>query len=118
MGSIELRLQTIKYQLLKSYAGQLTDEEIVKMARNIYDQAISAGTIFDSPETMPIEALGVVSIEWDATGTIGTFTKGDKSISNDDLRDEVVPDIDAGSINAFQLGGENFELNGELFEVA
>ena len=118
MASIESRLKSITYQLLKNYTPA-SDAELVLAARSIFDAAINADTVITEPGTMPISALGV-GITWDETGKIATFELNSESITLDDLSDDVVPGLDAVATapNTFQLGGENFELNGELFEVA
>jgi len=117
MQSIETRLKSITYQMLKGWVG--TDAQRVAAVQSIFDAAIDSGTVITEPGTMPLEACGV-TISWDGTGKIATFTKDAVSITSDNLADAIEPDLDvvAEDPNLFKINGEAFQINGEDFLVA
>ncbi len=106
---IEDRLKKIKYQIRRRDKGSFTDTELVESARSLYDAAINADTIITEPELLPTEVFGV-AMEWNVTGKIASFTKNAIIIEDDDLTDDVQPNVAFGE-NAFTIDGEAFMLS-------
>lgn len=86
---LQRRIQSIKYQWLKTFTPPGDDEVRVAIARKIFDRVIDENTVFLDITNHPTEALGV-SIQWiGETGTSATFEYNQTSITNDDLTDDV-----------------------------
>ena len=90
MQSIEKRLQTIKYQILKPLLGTFSDDELIKMASGIYDSAINADTTISEQAVFPISALGV-AIKWEEDNKRFVLERGTQ-LMYDSLEDETIPE--------------------------
>ena len=110
------RYTKIQYQVKKSLVEQPSDEAKVEAVRDIYDAAIKLGDEAEiSSYTFPTEIMGV-TIDWGEGNTGFVVTKGTYSV-NDDLVDEVEPDVEDTSL-FLQVNGELFLVNGEYLSIA
>lgn len=121
MGTIAQRLSKIKYQEKKNKTilPAYDDEAKVKAVQSLYDAAINDDTMDLTSTELPTNIMGV-GITWSADKTVVTLESGDKSITGDDLTDDIVPGLDTTSIseNAFEFDGDTFELRtGDVFEI-
>lgn len=112
MGTIQHRLEKIKYQIIKGES--MSDDARVLAARSIYDAAINQINDVINPHTLPTEALGV-TLSWDVDGDVVSLSKGAYEIVNDNLTDNIIPGF--GTDNIFEFDSETFEFELETFEL-
>lgn len=122
MGTIADRLSKIKYQEKKgkTILPVYDDEAKLKAVQSLYDAAINDDTMDLTGEDFPTQIMGV-DITWSSDRTIVSLSSGADSISNDDLTDDIVPDLDDGAVVnplAFEFDSDTFELrSSEEFEL-
>ncbi len=94
----------------------MSEEKRVSAVRSLYDAAIHEDEDVVSPHNLPTEAFGV-TLEWDAAGDVISVTGETFEIQDDDLTDNIIPDI-LISENVFEFDEEIFELRtGDVFEL-
>ena len=89
---IKKRLESIKYQPLKEGNIIYDDKKKLSVIQSIYDAAINADSEDLTDAEFPAEVMGL-TVSWTANRRSFTIDAGLYEIINDDLTDDIVPDL-------------------------
>lgn len=88
-ATLRKNLENMNYQVIRAEQGQFSDEELVDMARSIFDANINDDTGVSPSDIFPTSALGV-SISWEEDNQRAVFERASK-LMYDDLTDNELP---------------------------